>query len=81
MTSFAFEGFGAAIVPASAVPVWLGGDWRTIPIDGLAGRSVGLGTRRQGLLSAPRGRCATCCARSSPSGPHTSRASTRCHNT
>ena len=53
MTSLAFEGFGAAIVPASAVPVWLGGDWRTIPIDGLAGRSVGLGTRRQGLLSAP----------------------------
>jgi LysR family hydrogen peroxide-inducible transcriptional activator len=53
MASLAFEGFGAAIVPASAVPVWLGGDWRTIPVDGLAGRSVGLGTRRQGLLSAP----------------------------
>jgi DNA-binding transcriptional LysR family regulator len=53
MTSLAFEGFGAAIVPASAIPVWLGGDWRTIPIDGLAGRSVGLATRRQGLLSAP----------------------------
>jgi molybdate transport repressor ModE-like protein len=53
MTSLAFEGFAAAIVPASAIPVWLGGDWRTIPIDGLAGRSVGLGTRRQGLLSAP----------------------------
>jgi LysR family hydrogen peroxide-inducible transcriptional activator len=53
MTSLAFQGFGAAIVPASAVPVWLGGDWRTIPIDGLAGRSVGLGTRRHGLLSAP----------------------------
>jgi LysR family hydrogen peroxide-inducible transcriptional activator len=53
MTSLAFEGFAAAIVPASAVPVWLGGDWHTIPIDGLAGRSVGLCTRRQGLLSAP----------------------------
>jgi LysR family hydrogen peroxide-inducible transcriptional activator len=53
MTSLAFEGFGAAIVPASAVPVWLGGAWRTIPVEGLAGRSVGLGTRRQGLLSAP----------------------------
>ena len=53
MTSLAFEGFGAAIVPASAVPVWLGGAWRTIPIDGLVGRSVGLGTRRSGLLSAP----------------------------
>jgi len=53
MTSLAFEGFGAAIVPASAIPVWLGGAWRTVPVDGLAGRSVGLGTRRQGLLSAP----------------------------
>jgi len=53
MASLAFQGFGAAIVPASAVPVWLGGDWRTIPITGLAGRSVGLATRRQGLLSAP----------------------------
>ena len=53
MTSLAFEGFGAAIVPASAIPVWLGGDWRTIPVDDLPGRAVGLATRRQGLLSAP----------------------------
>ncbi len=53
MASMAFEGFGAAIVPASAVPVWLGGDWRTVPVDDLHGRSVGLGTRRHGLLSAP----------------------------
>lgn len=53
MTSLAFEGFGAAIVPASAIPIWLGGAWRTVPVEGLAGRSVGLGTRRQGLLSAP----------------------------
>jgi LysR family hydrogen peroxide-inducible transcriptional activator len=53
MTSLAFEGFGAAIVPASAIPVWLGGDWRTIPVDDLPGRRVGLATRRQGLLSAP----------------------------
>ena len=53
MTSLAFEGFGAAIVPASAIPVWLGGDWRTIPVDELPGRAVGLATRRQGLLSAP----------------------------
>ena len=53
MTSLASDGFGAAIVPASAVPIWLEGDWRTIPIDGLAGRTVGIGVRRQGLLSAP----------------------------
>ena len=53
MTSLASDGFGAAIVPASAAPVWLEGDWRSIPIDGLAGRTVGIGVRRQGLLSAP----------------------------
>jgi hypothetical protein len=33
--------------------VWLGGDWRRVAVDGLVGRSVGLATRRQGLLSAP----------------------------
>ncbi len=53
MASLAFQGFGAALVPASAVPAWLGGDWRTIPVDDLVGRSVGIGTRRHGLLSAP----------------------------
>ena len=53
MTSMVFEGFGAAIVPATAIPLWLGGNWRTMTIEGLAGRSVGLATRRQGLLSTP----------------------------
>lgn len=53
MASLAFEGYGAAILPASAVPAWLGGDWRRVAVDGLIGRSVGLATRRQGLLSAP----------------------------
>ena len=53
MTSMVFEGFGAAIVPATAIPLWLGGNWRTMTIDGLPGRSVGLATRRHGLLSAP----------------------------
>lgn len=53
MASLAFEGYGAALLPASAVPVWLGGDWRRVAVDGLVGRSVGLATRRQGLLSAP----------------------------
>jgi LysR family hydrogen peroxide-inducible transcriptional activator len=53
MASLAFEGYGAAILPASAIPAWLGGDWRRVAVDGLIGRSVGLATRRQGLLSAP----------------------------
>jgi DNA-binding transcriptional LysR family regulator len=53
MASLAFEGFGASILPASAVPGRRSGDWQTVAIDGLPGRSVGLGTRRHGLLSAP----------------------------
>ena len=53
MASLAFQGFGAAILPASATPAWLDGAWRQIPVDGLPGRSVGLTTRRRGLLSSP----------------------------
>ncbi len=53
LASLAFQGFGAALLPASAAPSWVGGDWRRIPVDGLQGRSVGLGSRRRGLLSAP----------------------------
>lgn len=53
ITSLAFEGFGAAIVPATAAPQWLEGQWRRVAVDGLARRSVGLARRRRGLLSAP----------------------------
>lgn len=52
MASLAFGGFGAGIVPASAAPPGLDGAWRTVPIDGVPGRSVGLVRRRRGLLSA-----------------------------
>ncbi len=53
LASLAFQGFGAALLPASAAPSWVGGDWKRIPVDGLEGRSVGLGSRRRGVLSAP----------------------------
>ncbi len=53
LASLAFQGFGAALLPASAAPGWIGGDWRRIPVDGLVGRSVGLARRRRGLLAAP----------------------------
>ena len=53
LASLAFQGFGAAILPASAAPGWVGGDWRRVPVDGLDGRSVGIAWRRRGLLSAP----------------------------
>jgi len=53
LASLAFQGFGPAILPASAAPGWIGGDWKRIPLDGLDGRTVGLALRRRGLVSTP----------------------------
>jgi LysR family hydrogen peroxide-inducible transcriptional activator len=53
LASLAFQGFGAALLPASAAPSWIGGEWKRVPVDGLAGRSVGVATLRRGMLSAP----------------------------
>lgn len=52
LASLVFSGYGAGIVPASAAPVGVGGDWRRVPVTGVPGRSVGLVRRRRGLLSA-----------------------------
>ena len=51
--SWAFEGFGAAVLPASAVPRWYPGDFTTVTVEGVVGRTVGLARRRRGLPSAP----------------------------
>lgn len=53
VASLTFEGFGAAVLPATAVPNWLDGAWRRVPVDGLAPRQVGLAHRRRARLSAP----------------------------
>src|SRR4051812_37845893 len=53
LASLAFEGFGVAVLPASAVPGIVDGDFKVVPIDGMTGRSVGLVRRRRGLPSAP----------------------------
>ncbi|MGQ0832874.1 MAG: LysR family transcriptional regulator [Microthrixaceae bacterium] len=53
ITSLAFQGFGAAIIPATAAPPWLTGDWERVAVRGLARRTVGLARRRRGLPSAP----------------------------
>jgi LysR family transcriptional regulator, hydrogen peroxide-inducible genes activator len=53
MTSLAFEGFGATIVPATAVPGWIKGDFMRIPVRGLPPRQVGLARRRRAVPSAP----------------------------
>jgi LysR family hydrogen peroxide-inducible transcriptional activator len=47
MTSLAFEGFGPAIVPATAVPRWLKGEFRRIPVPELPRRVVGWVQRRR----------------------------------
>lgn len=52
LASLVFSGFGAGIVPASAIPSNLDGSWRRIPVDGVPGRSVGLARRRRGQLTA-----------------------------
>jgi DNA-binding transcriptional LysR family regulator len=53
MASLAFQGYGAAILPATAVPAWLEGDWTRVRVVGLPRRQVGLARRAKGLLSAP----------------------------
>ena len=53
VASLAFEGFGAAVLPASAVPSWYPGDFTTVTVEGVVGRTVGLARRRRGMPSAP----------------------------
>ena len=53
LTSLAFEGFGPAMVPATAAPPWIEMACRRVAVDGLMPRSVGLAAPRRGQLSAP----------------------------
>jgi DNA-binding transcriptional LysR family regulator len=53
ITSLAFEGYGAGIVPATAAPRWLEGRWRRVAVADLAQRTVGIARRRRSRLSAP----------------------------
>ncbi len=53
IASLTFEGFGPAILPATAVPDFLRSDWRLVPVDGLPPRRIGLARRRRGLMAAP----------------------------
>ncbi len=53
LASLTFSGFGAAIVPATAAPGWIGGTWRRIPVDGGVHRVVGVARRKRGMLSTP----------------------------
>ena len=53
LASLAHEGYGAAVLPFTAVASWREGEWTVAGVDGLSPRSVGLARRRRGLLSAP----------------------------
>lgn len=53
LTSLVFEGYGAAIVPATAVPRWLTGDFHRITVPELPRRVVGWVQRRRPTPGAP----------------------------
>ncbi len=53
IASLAFEGYGAAVLPATAVPNSADGAWRSVAITGVGRRRVGMARRRRGLPSAP----------------------------
>lgn len=53
ITSLAFEGFGAGIVPATAIPRWLQGDFARIAVPELPRRAVGWVQRRRPRPNRP----------------------------
>jgi DNA-binding transcriptional LysR family regulator len=54
LASLAFEAFGVAVLPATAVLMHeAAGPWRRIPLTGCTPRSVGVAVPRRGRLSAP----------------------------
>jgi LysR family hydrogen peroxide-inducible transcriptional activator len=53
LASLAFQGFGAALLPASAAPRYLEGEWVRVGVDGLSNRAVGIAVPRRSPPSAP----------------------------
>jgi LysR family hydrogen peroxide-inducible transcriptional activator len=53
IAALAFDGYGPAILPATAVPGHLRGRFSVLPVVGLPRRRVGVAQRRRGLPSAP----------------------------
>jgi DNA-binding transcriptional LysR family regulator len=53
IASLTFEGYGAAILPATAIPALLRDRVRTLSVEGLPRRKVGVAQRSRGLPSAP----------------------------
>lgn len=53
IASLTFDGYGPSILPATAVPAHLRGQFARVRIDGLPRRRVGVALRVRGLPSAP----------------------------
>jgi DNA-binding transcriptional LysR family regulator len=54
IASLCFEGYGAGVLPTTAIPRWLTtGDWTVVPLPDLPRRCVALGCRKRALASAP----------------------------
>jgi DNA-binding transcriptional LysR family regulator len=53
IASLVFDGYGPAILPATAVPGHLRERFAVLAVDGLPRRRVGVAQRRRGLPSAP----------------------------
>jgi DNA-binding transcriptional LysR family regulator len=53
IASLAFEGHGPAVLPATAIPDWITGDWKAVTVAGLPRRCVGVVQRRRGRPAAP----------------------------
>jgi len=53
LASLTFEGYGPAVLPATAVPPHLRARFRLVEVDGMSPRRVGIAQRSRGLPSAP----------------------------
>jgi molybdate transport repressor ModE-like protein len=53
LTSLAFDGYGAAVVPATAIPRWLQGEFSRVAVPELPRRVVGWVQRRRPAPGAP----------------------------
>jgi DNA-binding transcriptional LysR family regulator len=53
IASLTFDGYGPAILPATAVPQHMREQFELVPLEGLPRRRVGVAQRRRGLPSAP----------------------------
>lgn len=53
IASLTFEGYGPAILPATAIPSYLRSRFRSLTVEGLPRRRVGVAQRSRGLPSAP----------------------------